>query len=174
MSLLAISYPKIDKKNFKWIQDHRKKHDGLYYEVMDPHIVLVFPVFDLTTDEFVGHISEKAAGIPVINFELRCATVNKDSVLDYYHEFLVPDLGNSDIIKLHDRLYSERMLEYLRLDIDYIPHLGIGNSKDPMICKENVDKINETPVRIPGTLEKIDIISFQNSVADPVETIRLG
>ena len=44
MSLLVLSYPEIEKKHYDWIQTLRKDNDELYYNVVEPHFTIVFPV----------------------------------------------------------------------------------------------------------------------------------
>ncbi|MBN2348797.1 MAG: 2'-5' RNA ligase family protein [Bacteroidales bacterium] len=173
MALLVLGYPKIDKKDYNWIQKYRKSNDGLYFEIVEPHFTIVSPVFDFEEQDLIDEIQEKASGTSVINFELRCAMVNKDAVLDYFHVNLIPDLGFSSFIKLHNKLYKGNLAEYLRLNVCFIPHIGIGNTKDPLECKEQVDKLNEKDIRIPGMLNNLEVVKFSNSTYTSLATIPL-
>ena len=136
MSLLAISYPELEESDFNWIQLYRKENDDLYYKVVDPHFTLIFPTTNIDEDQFIEEIKNKSKNVHQIEFEIRCATINKDAFSDYYYEFLVPDKGYSDIVKLHDKLYSGILSKCLRLDIDFIPHIGIGDSLESNITKK--------------------------------------
>jgi hypothetical protein len=131
MSLAVASYPKLTDNDYKDVQHFRKEHDRLYYSVTQPHFSFVFPLEGIEKGRFIDEVYKKSNGCGKIQFEIRCATVNKDAVIQYYHLLLVPDEGYSRMVKLHDRLYSGLFFEHLRLDIDFIPHMGIANSKDP-------------------------------------------
>ena len=104
---------------------------------------------------------------------MRCATINKDAFSNYYHVFLVPDEGYSNIVKIHDRLYSGLLKDNHRLDVDFIPHIGIANSVDKYKCKRLVDYWNSKEFEINGTISKITIIKYENNIVTNIEDIRL-
>jgi hypothetical protein len=124
-------------------------------------------------EEFVDEILRKSEGIKKIDFEIKCATVNKDSVLDYYHLLLVPDKGYSRIVKLHDRLYSDKLFNHLRLDIDFIPHIGIANSKDPYEVKNWADTWNKNDFSINGSIESLTVVDYSNNILTDLEEVEL-
>jgi hypothetical protein len=70
----------------------------------------------------------------------------------------VPDEGHSKIIKLHDRLYTGVIESEIRLDIPFIPHIGIGNSLDAHSCKQLVDRLNADRFEIRGRVDQLDLI----------------
>ncbi len=158
MAYLVLSYPVIKDADFELIQHYRKDNDELFYSVVDPHFTIVFPVFDFPEELFINEVTERTKGIKKVDFNLRCATINKDAFKDYYHTFLVPDEGYSKIIKLHDKLYSGKFKNDLRLDLDFIPHIGIGNSKDKFRCKQMVDEWNGKEFSIEGVISSLSII----------------
>ncbi len=174
MSYLVVAYPKISQKDFDWIQEYRKENDPRYFSLIEPHITLVFSISDLTKEVFIEEIMKQTSGIKKFNFEMKVATINQDDSGEYYHEFLVPDMGYSDIVKLHDKLYSESFLKYLRFDIDFIPHIGIGNSEDATISKKRIDQINSQNISIPGTVDEIDIIEYNDGGITTLEKVALG
>lgn len=173
MSYLIITYPKLAIEDIDLIDNYRKQNDELFYKVVDPHFTLVFPVFDVAQDAFVKEIKSKAEGLTRFGFTLRCATINKDAFSDYFHAFLVPDEGFSRIVKLHDRFYSGTLIDNLRLDIDFIPHIGIGNSKDKLLCKRMVDEWNEKEFAISGSISVLSIIKYEDGVVTTIEEIEL-
>lgn len=173
MAYLVISYPELSWSDYNWIQRFRRENDPLYYSVVEPHFTLVFPVFDIEETAFVQEATKLLAGVNKIDFTLRCATINKDAFSDYYHILLVPDEGFSKIVKLHDRLYSGLFKSNLRLDIDFIPHIGIGNSLDKTVCKQWVDDWNSQDFEINGSINQIDIIEYDNNKVSTVEIIKL-
>lgn len=70
--------------------------------------------------------------------------------------------GYSRIVKLHDKLYSEKLKSNLRLDIDFVPHIGIGNSKDKFSCKKMVDQWNEKEFSISGKITHLTVVNYEN------------
>ena len=132
MALLVAAYPELDKRDYQRIQAFRQAHDELYYQVVEPHFTLVFPLFDWEREVFLEEVAERARGAVAFDFILRTATLNKDAFNDYYHTFLVPDEGYSHFIRLHDRLYADKLFPHRALQVDFIPHIGVGNSLDPL------------------------------------------
>ena len=173
MALGICAYPKLTKSDYKIIQHFRKENDELYYLIAEPHFAFVFPIDKISKDQFINEIDDKTKGVESIDFEIKCTTVNKDIVLDYYHLLLVPDKGYSGIVKLHDKLYSELLLNYLRLDIDFIPHIGIANSKDKFKVKKWADDWNKNQFSINGTIDSLTIIDYTNNVLADLKTIKL-
>jgi hypothetical protein len=162
MSLLVLAFPSLDATDFNWIQQHRKTNDELYFEIVGPHFTLVFPIPGSIEEEFINEIEIQSQGVEKIEFEINSAIVSKDAFQEYYHEFLVPGKGYSKLIDLHDKLYAGSLLPHLRTDIDYIPHISIGNSKNPTKCKQAIDKLNAQSLSIPGRIEKLTIANYSN------------
>ena len=173
MAYLVIAYPKISQKDYYWVQKYRKENDPLYYKVVEPHFTLVFPTFDLTEEVFVEGVTKLSARFKKFPFVVRIAVVNKDSFNDYYHEFLVPDEGFSNFVKMKDKLYSGTLSKFLRLDIDFIPHIGIGNSINSQICKSRVDIINEGGLEIAGKIESLSVVKYQDDIITQIKVIDL-
>lgn len=173
MALAVIAYPKLTHEDYYFIQDFRKKNDPLLYSVIEPHISFVFPVDKFSELDFTDEIIRQSIDIESFDFIVRCAVVNKDSFLDYSHTLLVPDEGFSNIIKLHDKLYDGALIKERRLDIDYIPHIGIGTSKDIYECKQMADKLNKMRLNIKGRIDELTIVCFENNQIQYLKSIRL-
>lgn len=173
MALGVLAYPNLKDEDYRVIQRFRKENDGLYYLVVEPHFSFVFPVENFKKEKFINEIAGKAKGIKPVEFEMRCAAVNKDAVSDWFHLLLVPDNGYSSMVKLHDRLYSGILFNELRLDIDFIPHMGIANSRDRYQVKEWADKWNADDFKISGTMDTLTVIDYSNHTVTDLETFRL-
>jgi hypothetical protein len=171
---LVITYPKLSKEDFNFIQEYRKINDPLYYDVVDPHFTIVFPVDGLTREEFSKEIKELLKNEKGFNFNLKSAVVNQDFSKEYFHEFLVPDEGFSGFIKLHDKLYSNNLKKHLRFDIDFIPHVGIGNHKEFNVCKKRVDILNDKDLSIKGSVGSVDIVEYIDNKVVILERIELA
>jgi 2'-5' RNA ligase len=169
MALIVSSYPNISKDDYDWIQRIRAQHDILYYRIVAPHFTLVFPCSIADRQRFMRHIDMRTKGVQKIPFVSRCTVVVKDQLSKYTDVFLVPDEGFSKIVKLHDRLYTGLLSSELRLDIPFVPHIGIGNSPDPMVCKRLADDLNRKGFSIRGTIDTLDI-AFSDG--KEVKTIR--
>jgi len=173
MAYAVISYPEIDDADYQKIQEYRKENDEWLYTIVKPHITFVFPVFEMAERDFITEIEDLSADIRKIDFVFRCAIINKDSFSDYYHALLAPDEGFSRIVKLHDMLYSRNLKTYHRMDIDYIPHLGIGNSKDKDLCKRMVDEWNKEDFAMAGTISSLSVVRCENNVIGNIKEIKL-
>lgn len=172
MAYLVISYPELDSSVYQWIQKYREKHDPKYFSVVEPHITLVFPTDNIEKDLFIAETRRQIEGVKPFDFIIRVATINFDSFGNFYHEFLVPDEGYSSVVKLHDALYSDAFRQNLRYDIDFIPHIGIGNSDDAEVSKARVDQLNEKGLDIKGSVSSVDIVEYQDDTITTIENIK--
>jgi 2'-5' RNA ligase len=169
MALIVIAYPEIKTDDYERIQEFRKEHD-FNYHLLGPHFTLVFPVdAGWDTESFVAEISKQVQGVQAVDFCLRCAVLNKDVFSDYYFTLLVPDEGHSKIIKLHDKLYADKLFPHRSLFANFTPHITVGNSKDPLKCIEMIESWNKEEFAIEGRIGVLDVAKYEN---DTVQTIR--
>lgn len=174
MALLVLAYPEVVTGDYERIQTFRKQHDGLYYHVVKPHFTLVFPVFDWQEEAFVAEIARQKQDFHPFEFCLRCATLNKDAFNDHYHTFLVPDEGYSRIVKLHDRLYAGKLFPQRALSVDFVPHIGVGNSTDPLDCLSMIEQWNREEFVMPGFVDALDIVRYENDTVQTIQRLPLG
>ena len=99
-AFLVIAYPNFKKEDYRWINDFRSSHDMLFYKTVEPHFSLVFPTFKISEEDFIDEVEKRIKGILSFKFSIRCAMMNNDKLSEYYHVFLVPDEGNSNLIKI--------------------------------------------------------------------------
>lgn len=174
MALLVVAYPDIAQNDYEQIQAFRRILDELYFDVVDPHFTIVFPVFDWETEAFVEEAVKQARGIRPFPFTLRSAVLNKDAFNDYYHAFLVPDEGYGQIIRLHDQMYADKLFPNRALTVDFIPHIGIGNALDPLACLAMVREWNKDDFAISGRVSALDIINYEDDATETIHQITLG
>jgi hypothetical protein len=105
---------------------------------------------------------------------MRCASSVKDPLSPLTHVFLVPDQGFSQIVRLHDALYTDLLAPALRLDLPFIPHITIGAYPDPTISKALADQINQRDVVIEGQITTLDIIQNTPPIVPSLACIQLG
>jgi 2'-5' RNA ligase len=173
-NLLVVNYPTISAENFAWIQEIRQQEDELNFSAIDPHFTLVFPIIEIDRATLVSHVKRSIQGIQPFEFTIRCAVLANDAFSKYTHVFLVPDEEYSNIVKLHDRLYTGVLMRELRLDIPFIPHIGIANSLDPHHCKRLVDRLNSQQFEIRGRIDRLDIITSQRDLVESIESVNLA
>jgi hypothetical protein len=170
--LAAACYPELQDSDYQFIQDFRRKNDA-YYELTGPHIPFVFPDLKTEVDDFINEVRIQAEGQRKIDFKLKCAIRNNDRTSDFWHVLLVPDEGFSEMVKLHDMLYSGLFKPIERLDLDFVPHMGIANSTDPNECRSMIHEINAMDIDISGTIDQLDIIQYKDNRISKISTITL-
>lgn len=163
MALLAVAFPEFSEPDYAKIQLCRKHSDALYYNLIEPHFTFVFPANDISPQMFIEEVEYHCKDVNAIPFIIRCATVNKNAFNDFFHTFLVPEEGYSKIVKLHDQLYSGIFQKHLRIDIDFIPHIGVASSKLPAVCHTLATEWNMEELEIPGMIRRISVIEHLNN-----------
>ena len=147
---------------------------GVYRDVVQPHFTMVFQVRDLAETVFSERVARAAASSVAIRFICRYAMLHNDASSDDYYVFLVPDEGFSGLARLHDLLYMEALASKLRLDIPYLPHIGIATLKDPAHCKRLADEVNHKHLAIQGTVENISVVEYDGKIVTDLHHFRLG
>jgi hypothetical protein len=119
---VLVYNPKFDKRTEENIQAFRRKYDS-YVDYWEPHIPFIFkiPCSEIEETELTGHI--KSVLQKWKPFPIRIGGFEKS--WDHWL-FLLLKEGNKEAIALHDELYTCVLSPYLRRDIEYIPHIGIG------------------------------------------------
>jgi len=172
--LLVIARPSWSPGHLERLQAFRAHHDALYYKVVDPHFTFVFPAMGIAARHFITEMELRSEGFPAFDFHLRCATVNKDAFAPMYHTLLVPDEGYSNMVRLHDQLYAGMLRPQLRLDIDFIPHVGIANDPDARWVKAWADHWNAEPFTLSGRIDTLEVIAYRHPEVRTIATIPLS
>jgi len=174
VSLLALCYPKFSVEDQRFVDDFRDHHDHAYRDVVRPHFTMVFQVRDLAEPAFSEHVGFVAEASGPIRFVCRYAMVHNDVSSDDYYVFLVPDEGFSELALLHDALYTKILESKLRLDIPYVPHIGVATLKDVHQCKELADELNAGHLCISGTIEEISVVEYNGKTVTDLRHFHLG
>ena len=172
MSLLAVTYPEINKSDYQWIQDIRKKYDPKYFNVVEPHITLVFSTDKLSLEKFEEHIKNKLSGFNSFEITFDTLKLVEDDSKTFYHVFLVPTKGFDEINEIHDLLYEDGLASELRLDIPFIPHLGIGTGNKAEMTKL-LDLLEKEKFSIDGIIEKVSIVEYDGKIVNDLSEIDL-
>jgi 2'-5' RNA ligase len=83
--------------------------------------------------------------------------------MGHAHAFLTPDEGFSEIVRLHDGLYTGPLADELRLDLPFIPHVGIASTPSLEECKAIVDRLNKERFEIRGQVDALDVIGYDGT-----------
>lgn len=173
MALAVVNYPTLSEADFAWIQSFREAHDPLYFHVVDPHFTVIFPTEEIPEQTLIDHVRAHAKASRAFDVVFRCAILGDPDFQGHAHAFLVPDEGFSDIVRLHDRLYTGPLASELRLDLPFVPHMGVANTPRPESCKTLIDQINAEPFEIRGRFETLDVIGYDGKTVWTIEQFLL-
>jgi hypothetical protein len=122
MYYVLLHYPKFDKKTTENIEAFRKKYDP-FVDSLKPHMPFIFPVpcSEVEKIRLTEHIEKVLKNWKPFHIQMEGFTKSWDHWL-----FLILKEGNEEAIALHDELYTGILSSYLRRDIEYVPHIGIG------------------------------------------------
>lgn len=174
--LLCLAYPRLSQADEARVRSFRKKHDPQYADIVPAHWTMIFPGSSkgISQDSLSEHIGKAAATSGPINFSCRYALVYGDDGCDDYYLFLVPDEGFSGISLLHDRLYGGFMRSRLRLDVPYVPHIGIATHKDRDHLYELATQWNSEEHEINGVIDELTLCFYDGSKVIDLERFSLN
>lgn len=171
--LYTLAYPTISTEDERSIEAFRGCHDLPYVDVVKAHFTLVFGVDAIEYDCFRRHVEGVASTCSSIEFRCRYAMLVKDHEQEIYHIFLIPDEGNSEILRIHDKLYQGPLKPHLRLDIPFIPHITIATLTDPADAKQLCNELNENGVSIAGSIDRLTISLLDGKQIEDLVNIEL-
>jgi 2'-5' RNA ligase len=174
MAIAVVNYPTFAESDLTWIQSIRQKYDPLYFHIIDPHITLVFPTDAVAQQMLIEHVQKHVSSVVAFEVVFRCAILGDPEFQGHAHAFLIPDEGFSRVVDLHDRLYTGPLAGELRLDLPFIPHVGIANTPKPKECKVVVDRLNAMAFEVRGRVEQVDVIGYDGERVWTIERISLG
>ena len=122
---------------------------------------------------YVDHVRKRVEGHSPISLACRYAMLGDDASNDNYYVFLVPDEGYSKISLLHDHLYTGEFAPFHRLDIPFIPHIGIATNPDASKIKGLCDHLHATGLDISGTLDHITVCEYDGKAITDLERVTL-
>jgi len=171
-TLYSLCYPEFSASDRQFIEDFRNEHDIPFRDVVAPHFTMVFGCNDVPLQSYRNHVEKITRSQNSIKFTCRYAMLHSDDSNDNYYVFLVPDDGYGEISKFHDKLYKGLLAPYLRLDIPYVPHIGIATIPDAGRVKSLCDKLNSTGIEISGQINSITVSEYNDSKVTDLETFQ--
>ena len=151
-----------------WITTLRSRHRGdLFSRDIGPHITLVFPTSAATETEATSHLTTVAGEAGPVDLVFRCTLPVKDAPSGKTFVYLVPDEGFSNLVRLHDRLYTGPFAETLRLDLPYLPHITLGRFDEPHLAKALADDLNTQDPEVHARLETVELFRLSEDEMPP-------
>jgi len=97
------------------------KHDP-QVALIEPHITLMFPVSEsIGEDHLVHHLESVLRNWQSFPVHMQGCQISSDDYL-----FLLIQEGKTNVIGLHDKVYTGILADYWRKDIPFVPHLTLG------------------------------------------------
>lgn len=152
--LFTIAFPELSETGAEWIERNRQQEK----RNIAPHFTIAFGVGIIPKHEYLSHVSNVAKATPAIEFHCRRVTVGTDHRDNTGYSFLVPDKGNSEMYRLHDRLYSGPLLNSLNLEVPFLPHLTLGHFETLAIAKEFCDALNTQGISVSGRIGGLSVV----------------
>lgn len=145
--LIFLNNMSIDK-----IENIRQKYDPLF-GLIAPHITIVFPfISNISNDELKSHILNLSKGIGKIEIEFANHITSVGNYL-----FLEVEGGKEQIEELHDRLYTGALLQFLKEDIPYIPHVTVGRKESAELAAEVAKDMHSFPEKLQCVIDRISV-----------------
>ncbi|HHT7191297.1 TPA: 2'-5' RNA ligase family protein [Bacillus cereus] len=134
------------------IEDIRQKHDPLF-GLIPPHITIVFPFeSSISNDELKSHVLNVSTRIEIIESELANRITSVGNYL-----FLEVEKGKEQIEELHDKLYTGPLLQFLRRDIPYIPHVTVGRKESSLLAAELARELPSFQQNLHCLIDRISV-----------------
>ena len=147
MYFALVYYPGIEDEGFHLV---REKYEP-YHRLIPEHLSFIFPVQeDFGLKKLENHINRILAQWKPFKVHFHGLYKSWDHWL-----FLVLAEGNDLVRTLHDELYTAILAPYLRNDLPYTPHIGLGT-----FSKELYDINN------PSASLSLDMEKYQKAKAE--------
>lgn len=143
----VVHYPHLSSGG---LTGFRRKYDP-YSELIAEHLTLVFPV-PVSLEVIRAHVQTVARKFRP--FDIHIAGLRK--TWDHWM-YLGLKEGNEEFIALHDQLYTGPLGEYVRMDLVFEPHIGLG-----FFGREAFDPLDPQPV-------ELDTESFEQARGEAAE-----
>jgi 2'-5' RNA ligase len=172
MAHAVVAYPEFEP-SAEWIAPFLRAHDDLLVGAVEPHFTLVFPAEDVDPQALIAHTMQVLGRARAITFVLRTTRVVDDAFNAFWHVFLFPDEGATEIEALHDELYGGFLQPHLRRDIPFVPHVAVGSSLDHGTALALAVEIAAERLPVQGRVATLDVVAFGGKEADTIARITL-
>lgn len=155
-----LIFPKFN--NIELMQSIRKKYDRLY-NIIPPHITLVFPFTDnISNEDLYIKLKELIKDTKKFNVKFEGLSLSYDNFI-----FLNCIIGLENIIDLHDKIYNNILPTHFKKDIEYIPHITLGKAN-------NIDNLKDFKYSFETIIDEISLEEIgKNEESIIINTIQL-
>ena len=153
MFYALIHYPNIPPEP---ISQLRQKYDP-HYNVMGPHITLLFPVPEsVGENQIVHHIQNVLRDRYAFSIRLHGLARSWDDYL-----FLLVQEGRVDLIGLYDALYTGLLADYRRKDLQFTPHVTLGRfTLQPDKHQQAFDDANQLSLDYECVMDRLHLVKI--------------
>jgi 2'-5' RNA ligase len=155
MVYALVHYPAIDTQH---IDELRRKYDP-QFDLIAPHLTIVFPLPDeIDEARLVSHIGNVLGGWKRFRIRLRGLAQSRDNYL-----YLLTEQGSSEVIRLHNELYTGLLASYHRKDLPYVPHVTLGSFGDADRCSQALREAQQNTLEYQCILDRLNIVKVGDS-----------
>ncbi len=172
-TLYTLAFPTLSREDRHWINQRREQHDPVFLKVR-PHFTLLFGGTDIPRHIYSRHVAKIAERESSFKFQARRVSVGVDYFGSGGYAFLVPDEGHSNLLSLHDKLYSGPLLSHRRLDLPYVPHITLGKYDSLEKTQQLCSQLNEQRISISGIVDTLTIVAEENGAVRELEQFVLA
>jgi 2'-5' RNA ligase len=168
----VIAYLSLAAADREWIEAVRAEHDPQAARLA-AHVTLVFPAAVAAAPLIARVRSVTATCRP---FPVALAQVMRvcDAVSGMWHVFLVPALGQAELVALHERLYDVELRRHLRADVPFVAHVTVGASADEAVCARLAARLEREGRVVGGSVDGLEVVEVGSSEVHSVAAVALG
>jgi 2'-5' RNA ligase len=156
--LAVVAYPILDEADHRWIESIRVEHDP-QAGLIGVHFTLVFPA-EADHESVGAHVRSVVGPAGPIRFAAHEIRAVRDPSGGGGHVLLVPDEGYGELVALHDRLYEGPLLDLLRRDIPYVPHMTVAAYPVFDRCEALARELGAAHRVLQGRVESVDVLDL--------------
>ena len=155
MIYALVHYPKLDTS---LIDQLRQKYDP-QFGLIDPHITVMFPVRDsIDGNGLVTHLERVLSDCKAFPIRIQGLQRSWDDCL-----FLLVREGSSEIVRLHNRIYTGVLAGYKNTDIKFVPHLTLGAfGKDADRYAQALSAAKALALDYSCVMDKLDLVKIND------------
>ena len=158
MSYALVHFLTVDTRQ---IDELRRKYDP-QVDLIAPHITIVFPVPDsLGKSPLVSHVVKVLRDSKQFSISLQGLEQSWDNCL-----FLLLQEGRTEVIRLHDDLYTGILTPFIRRDIPYVPHVTLGAfANDAKRCSDALRDSKRLGLRYRWVVDRLHLVKVNDDLS---------
>jgi hypothetical protein len=163
--LFTLAVPELSKRDQDWIDARRFGRAD--YPV--PHFTVAFGIIIDDQSAFLAHVDRIAARFAPVAFQCNRVVLGTDHRDETGYTFLVPDVGESGVLALHDAVYSG----FGQLDAPFVPHITLGRYPTAAEANDACEILNSEPVSVSGVLSALSVVAQGEDEVSDVAVFKL-